>query len=199
MLDTADFEAAANEDADLPGFTEHMGVACLTRHELGWITTDLESCHSTCHAMHSCNAFMFRAADSTCAMSSTCTATHATEASSWSTFVRDQLSYTPIEGSACLDRYELGVTQEGSGVQACAALCDADSTCVSFALRGSDNQCQRSSSCTADLLTGGVGGLATNGRPGFTRVIAYAPNGASCTGRNELGTYTSTSVEDCAH
>lgn len=49
-------------------------------------------------------------------------------------------------GRGCVGRNELGGSEQPS-VRACAALCDANPTCVSFEYMDKGKRCQLSSSC----------------------------------------------------
>ena len=107
--------------------------------------------------------------------------------------------YQSLSTGGCSGRNELGSTFGGS-MQDCADACDADSTCVSFEYSKTGTECMRSTTCSSLDMT-----LNDPNDPFYfylklPQLDGYgsASSTGGCSGRNELGSTTGGTVQDCA-
>lgn len=105
--------------------------------------------------------------------------------------------YTRYGSRGCSGKNELGTSYPKGGLSTCSALCDIDSTCVSFEM-SSSGKCQLSTSCQySDSVASSSGWTLyvkrTHVGSGYT-----AKSGYGCSGKNELGTsYPSGGLHEC--
>lgn len=129
-----------------------MGRGCNNRNELDILEQpSVRACAALCDANPACVSFEYMNEGRRCQLSSTCRLKQTEEAANTNAFnlylkVDKSFPYTVFMGKGCINRNELGITEQPT-VRACAALCDADPTCVSFEYMNEGNRCQLSSSC----------------------------------------------------
>jgi len=138
------------------GYSVYDTGGCVGRNELGSFKKPSASeCAALCDANESCVSFEYRKGGTTCQLSTSCdrygrTVDDPSDPYRW--YLKVPKGYKAYETGGCVDRNELGIFKESS-VSDCAALCDADLSCVSFEYQKQGKKCLLSTSCDSFDLT----------------------------------------------